>query len=162
MNLGSAGKEIYTPEIRENMKKLYEDKFGMFVHFGPYAQLEGMWNGEEVTGEWIMKRASIPVKDYEREAAAKLKPTKFDAAEWVNIAENAGMRFIVLTAKHHDGFAMYNSRHPYNIVDFGGFGRDILEELSDECRQREMNLGFYYSQSQDWYEEGGFGNHWGF
>ncbi|VGO12505.1 hypothetical protein PDESU_01058 [Pontiella desulfatans] len=159
---GSAGVGIYTPEIRENMKKLYEDKFGMFVHFGPYAQLEGMWDGKEVTGEWIMKRAFIPVKDYEREAAGKFKPVKFNAADWVTIAENAGMRFIVLTAKHHDGFAMYQSKHPYNLVEFAGYGRDILKELSEECAERDMKLGFYYSQSQDWHEPGGFGNHWDF
>ncbi len=159
---GSAGVSIYTPEIRENMKKVYEDKFGMFVHWGPYAQLEGVWDGKEVSAEWIMKRAFIPVKDYEREASGKFKPTKFNAADYVTIAENAGMRFIVITAKHHDGFAMYKSKHPYNLVDFAGFGRDVLKELSEECAKQQMKLGFYYSQSQDWHEEGGFGNHWDF
>jgi alpha-L-fucosidase len=90
------------------------------------------------------------------------KPAKFDAGEWVDIAEKAGMKFIVVTAKHHDGFAMYHSANPYNLVDFAGFGRDILKELSVECARRKMNLGFYYSQSQDWHEEGGFGNNWDF
>ncbi|MDF7806337.1 alpha-L-fucosidase [Pontiellaceae bacterium B12219] len=159
---GSAGVSIYTPEIRENMKQLYEDKFGLFVHWGPYAQLEGIWDGEEVSAEWIMKRAFIPVEDYEREASGKFKPTKFNAADFVTIAENAGMRFIVITAKHHDGFAMYKSKHPYNLVDFAGYGRDVLKELAEACADRKMKLGFYYSQSQDWHEEGGFGNHWDF
>lgn len=162
VDFGKTDVSAYTPAIRKNMKELYEDKFGMFVHWGPYAQLEGMWDGKEVTGEWIMRRAFIPINDYEREAAGKFLPEKFNAGEWVDIAENAGMRFIVLTAKHHDGFAMYNSEHPYNLVDFAGFGRDVVKELSVECAERDMNLGFYYSQSQDWHEKGGVGNHWDF
>lgn len=162
IDFGKTDSSAYTPEIRANMKKLYEDKFGMFVHWGPYAQLEGIWDGKEVSAEWIMRRAEIPVKDYEREAAGRFKPEKFNAANFVDIAENAGMKFIVITAKHHDGFAMYKSANPYNIVDFAGFGRDVLKELSDECAQRHMKLGFYYSQSQDWHEEGGYGNNWDF
>ena len=80
----------------------------------------------------------------------------------MDIAEKAGMKFIVITAKHHDGFAMYKSAHPYNLVDFAGYGRDILKELAEECEGREMKLGFYYSQSQDWHEKGASGNHWDF
>ena len=144
------------------MKQLYEDKFGLFVHFGPYAQLGGFWKGKRVAAEWIMRRGFIPVADYEKQAAGLFKPDKFNAKQWVDIAESAGMKFIVVTAKHHDGFAMYDSAHPYNLVDFAGFGRDILKELSVECAQRDMKLGFYYSQSQDWHEEGGVGNHWDF
>jgi len=162
VDFGKTNIEAYTPEVRANMEKLYHDKFGLFVHWGPYAQLEGVWEGRRVSAEWIMRRASIPVKDYEREAAGKFKPENFNAKDWVDIAENAGMKFIVLTAKHHDGFAMYKSNHPYNLVDFAGFGRDILKELSVECAERNMNLGFYYSQSQDWHEEGGVGNSWDF
>jgi alpha-L-fucosidase len=161
-HFGKTEMSAYTPEIRGNMEKLYEDKFGLFVHWGPYAQLEGIWDGKEVSAEWIMNRAPISIIDYEREAASKFIPRKFNAADWVDIAENAGMRFIVVTAKHHDGFAMYNSEHPYNIVDFAGYGRDVLKELSDECKERNMKLGFYYSQSQDWHEEGAYGNDWDF
>ena len=162
IDFGKTDVSAYTPEIRANMEKLYEEKFGMFVHWGPYAQLEGVWDGKEVAAEWIMNRAKIPVKDYEKQASGKFKPVKFNAKDWVDIAENAGMKFIVLTAKHHDGFAMYKSKHPYNLVDFAGFGRDILKELSVECAERKMKLGFYYSQSQDWHEEGGAGNDWDF
>ena len=162
VDFGKTDVSAYTPEIRANMKKLYEDKFGMFVHWGPYAQLEGVWDGKEVAAEWIMNRAQISVEDYEQQAAALFKPEKFNASDWVDIAENAGMRFIVLTAKHHDGFAMYKSKNPYNLVDFAGFNRDILKELSDECAARKMKLGFYYSQSQDWHEKGGAGNSWDF
>ncbi|MBP0905430.1 alpha-L-fucosidase [Mariniflexile gromovii] len=161
-DFGKTDVSAYTPEIRDNMQKLYEDKFGLFVHFGPYAQLEGMWKGEEITGEWIMKRAFIPIKEYEKEAAAKFKPNNFNAQEWVSIAEDAGMKFMVVTAKHHDGFAMYDSENPYNLKDYSGFGRDILKELSEACEDRDMNLGFYYSQSQDWHEEGAYGNTWDF
>lgn len=162
VDFGKTDVSAYTPEIRSNMERLYEDKFGMFVHWGPYAQLEGVWDGKEVAAEWIMNRAKISVRDYEQHAAGLFKPEKFNASDWVDIAENAGMKFIVLTAKHHDGFAMYHSKHPYNLFDFAGFKRDILRELADECAERNMNLGFYYSQSQDWHEEGGAGNDWEF
>lgn len=162
VDFGKTDQSAYTPPIRANMEKLYEDKFGMFVHWGPYAQLEGVWDGKEVAAEWIMNRGKISVKDYEQHAAGLFKPEKFNASDWVDIAENAGMKFIVLTAKHHDGFAMYDSKHPYNLVDFAGFERDILKELSNECAERDMKLGFYYSQSQDWHEEGGAGNSWDF
>lgn len=162
VDFGKTNAEAYTPEIRTNMQKLYQDKFGMFVHFGPYAQLEGMWGGKKVSAEWIMKNGQIPIKDYEKQAASKFKPSKFNAEDWVKVAEKAGMKFIVVTAKHHDGFAMYDSKHPYDLTNFAGFGRDILKELSVECAKTGMNLGFYYSQSQDWHEKGGVGNDWDF
>jgi alpha-L-fucosidase len=162
VDFGKTDPAAYTPEIRTSMEKLYHDKFGLFVHWGPYAQLEGVWNEKQVSAEWIMKRAFIPIEDYEKEAAGLFKPDNFNAGEWVDIAESAGMKFIVITSKHHDGFAMYKSANPYNLVDFAGFGRDILKELSVECAERDMNLGFYYSQSQDWHEEGAWGNTWDF
>ncbi|MDQ8179566.1 alpha-L-fucosidase [Pelagicoccus sp. SDUM812005] len=162
VDFGKTSMSAYTPEIRENMKQLYEDKIGMFVHFGPYAQLGGEWQGKRLAAEWIMKVGQIPVKEYEEHAARRFQPEKFDASEWVDIAEAAGMKFIVVTAKHHDGFAMYDSEHPYDLVDFAGFGRDIMKELAEECSERDMNLGFYYSQSFDWHEEGGVGNDWDF
>lgn len=162
VDFGKTDMSAYTPEIRENMKQLYEDKFGLFVHFGPYAQLAGQWKGKKGAAEWIMRRSFIPVEEYEKEAAGKFKPENFNAKEWVDIAENAGMKFIVLTAKHHDGFAMYKSKHPYNLFDFAGFNRDILKELAEECKERDMKLGFYYSQDQDWHEKGGAGNDWDF
>ena len=67
IDFGKTDTSAYTPEIRENMEKLYKDKFGLFVHWGPYAQLEGIWDGKEVSAEWIMRNAPIPIKDYERE-----------------------------------------------------------------------------------------------
>jgi len=160
VDFGKTPVSAYTPAIRENMKTLYEDKFGLFVHFGPYAQLGGVWEDEKPAAEWIMARGEITKEEYEEHAAGLFEPEKFVAGEWVDIAESAGMKFIVVTAKHHDGFAMYDSAHPYNLVDFAGYGRDILMELSIESEKRGMNLGFYYSQSQDWHDKGGYGNNW--
>lgn len=162
LDFGKTDRSAYTQEIRANINKLYEDKIGMFVHFGPYAQLGGTWKGRKLAAEWIMKIGQIPVKEYEDQAAKRFQPKNFKASDWVDIAEDAGMKFIVVTAKHHDGFAMYDSQNPYDLVDFAGFGRDILKELSEECAERDMNLGFYYSQSFDWHEKGGVGNDWDF
>ena len=162
LNFGKTPVSEYRPEVRENMKRLYHDKIGLFVHFGPYAQLEGIWNGKQVSAEWIMKRAEIPVNVYEQKAAALFKPDKFNADEWIDIAKEGGMGFMVVTAKHHDGFAMFKSANPYNLYDFAGFHRDLIGELSKACSRRDMKFGFYYSQSQDWHEEGGEGNDWDF
>ena len=136
-----------------------EAKFGMFIHWGLYAQLAGSWKGQEVTGigEWIMKRLEIPIPEYEK-VAAEFNPTGFNAAEWVKIAKNAGMKYIVYTAKHHDGFAMFHSDcTKYNIVDATPFGRDPVSELSRECAKEGIKLCFYYSQAQDWHESDGYG-----
>jgi alpha-L-fucosidase len=157
---GKTPAAAYTPEIRANMQALYEDKIGLFVHFGPYAQLEGWWNGKFVGCAWNMYWSRIPVGVYEEEAARKFNPQKFDAGEWVKTARDGGLRFMVVTSKHHDGFAMFKSEHPYNIHDFGSFGRDMMGELAEACRKDGMKFGFYYSQSQDWHADGGVGNTW--
>jgi alpha-L-fucosidase len=139
-------------------------KFGMFIHWGLYSQLAGFWKGEEIPGigEWIMHRASIPVEEY-RKIAQDFNPQKFDADKWVKIAKDAGMRYIVITAKHHDGFAMYHSRcSPYNIVDATPFKRDPMKELAVACQKYGLRLCFYYSHKQDWEDPDGFTNrgHW--
>jgi alpha-L-fucosidase len=162
VNFGKTPVEAYTPEIRGNMRRLYHDKIGLFVHFGPYAQLEGIWNGKQVAAEWIMNKAAIPIVDYEREAAGKFNPSRFKADEWVKVAKGAGMGFIVVTSKHHDGFAMFKSKNPYNLVDFTKFKRDLIGELSVACKKGDIGFGVYYSQSQDWHEEGAAGNTWDF
>ena len=109
-----------------------------------------------------MNRSQIPVRDYEQ-LAARFNPVKFDADEWVQLAQDAGMKYIVITSKHHDGFAMFKSNvSPYNVVDATPFKRDVLKELADACAKRGMRLGFYYSQSQDWHEKDGAGNTWDF
>jgi len=130
------------------------DKFGMFIHWGPYSLLAGEWKGQRVPvgseAEWIMERFNIPVKEY-REMARRMNPVNFNADQWVSLAKAAGMKYLVITAKHHDGFAMYHSRvSEYNIVDWTPFKRDPLKELADECQRQGIKLFFYYSQL-DWH-----------
>jgi alpha-L-fucosidase len=137
-------------------------KFGMFIHWGLYAIPAGIWRGEEVPGigEWIMLRRRIPVHEYEQ-LAKQFNPQQFNAAEWVALAKAAGQRYIVITAKHHDGFCMFDSRvTDYDIVDATPFGRDPLRELAAECERQGVRLGFYYSQTQDWHHPNGDGNDW--
>jgi alpha-L-fucosidase len=132
-------------------------RFGMFIHWGVYSVPAGTYNGQQIKGigEWIMNYASIPVAVY-AQFATQFNPTKFNADEWVSIAKNAGMKYIVITAKHHDGFAMFHTRvDGYNIYDATPFKRDPLAELADACRKQGMKLGFYYSQAQDWHHAGG-------
>jgi len=146
------------------MKWFREAKFGLFIHWGLYAVPAGEWKGEKISGigEWIMNRAKIPVKEYEQ-LAAKFNPVKFNAEEWVKLAEDAGMKYIVITSKHHDGFAMYGSKvSKYNIVDATPFKRDPLKELAEACARHGIRFGFYYSQAQDWHEPNGAGNTWDF
>ena len=146
-------------EIKHDVKmKWWRDaRFGMFIHWGLYAQPAGEWDGKEIPGisEWIMLRAKIPVKDYEK-IAESFNPVKFDAEAWVKLAKSAGIKYIVITSKHHDGFAMYHSlASKYNIYDATPFKRDPLKELADACKKYGIRLGFYYSQAQDWHESGG-------
>jgi alpha-L-fucosidase len=133
-----------------------EAKFGLFIHWGLYAIPAGEWQGKEVAGgEWIMNRAKIPVQEYAR-LADQFNPVQFNADEWVQLATDAGMKYIVITSKHHDGFAMFGSKaSPYNIVDATPFKRDVFGELAAACRRQAMPFGFYYSQSQDWHHPGG-------
>lgn len=140
-----------------------EAKFGMFIHWGPYSQLAGEWNGirqVENQAEWIMKYLKIPVSEY-RQIAKTFNPIKFNAKEWVQLAKSTGMKYIVITAKHHDGFAMYKSKvSEYNIVDWTSFGRDPLKELADACEKEGIKFGVYYSHREDWDHPGGYGNDW--
>lgn len=131
---------------------LDEAKYGMFIHWGVYSTL--------ANGEWVMCRTRIPVAEY-REMASKFNPVKFNADEWVAVAKNAGMKYITITSKHHDGFAMFDSdASEYNIVDYTPFKRDVLQELKDACDKAGIKLGFYYSQTQDWEFPGGAGRKW--
>ena len=127
-------------------------RFGMFIHWGLYSIPAGTWDGKQVPsiGEWIMNNASIPVADY-KALAAQFNPTGFSAHDIVALAKSAGMKYIVITAKHHDGFAMFDSKaNSFNIVAATPFHRDPLRELADEARKQGIKLGFYYSQDQDW------------
>jgi alpha-L-fucosidase len=142
-----------------------EARFGMFIHWGLYSIPAGTWNGKQVPGigEWIMNRGTIPVADY-KALASQFNPTAFSAHDIVALAKSAGMKYIVITSKHHDGFAMFDSKaDPFNIVAATPFHRDPIRELAEECRKQGIKLGFYYSQDQDWTAPGGAalktGNH---
>ncbi len=119
-----------------------EAKFGMFIHWGVYAE-----RGE---GEWVMKVAKIPAAEYEK-LLPQFNPVKFDAAEWVDLARRAGQRYMVITSKHHDGFAMYDSNvSDYDIIDATPYSRDPMKALADECRKQGIHFGFYHS-ILDWH-----------
>lgn len=154
-----------TPEQHaQRMAWWREARFGMFIHWGIYSVPAGIWNGQKIDhiGEWIMHDAKIPVAEYAA-FAAKFNPVKFDADAWVRTAKAAGMKYIIITAKHHDGFAMFDTGvSTYDIVDATPFKRDPLKELAAACAREGIRLGFYYSQAQDWHHAGGAarGGHW--
>jgi alpha-L-fucosidase len=146
------------------MKWFREAKFGMFIHWGLYAVPEGVWKGKEIAGigEWIMHRAQIPVSEYEK-LAEVFNPVKFNAREWVKIARDAGMKYLTITSKHHDGFALFKSdASSYNMVDATPYGKDVIAALARECKKAGIKLCFYYSQKQDWHHPDGSGNRWDF
>jgi alpha-L-fucosidase len=134
----------YTP-TSENMKsrEWFQDaKFGLFIHWGVYSVL-----GD---GEWVMNNQRIPISTYEK-LPAFFNPTEFNPAEWVKMAKDAGMKYITITSKHHDGFAMYDSKvSDYNIVKKTPYGKDVLKMLAEECRKEGIKLFFYHSQL-DWH-----------
>jgi alpha-L-fucosidase len=127
-----------------------EAKFGMFVHWGPPAVLGGYWKGNRNSAEWIQLTANIPNSEYEK-FAAQLNPVQFDAKKWISIAKQAGMKYITITAKHHDGFCMFDSKlTDYDIIDWTPFGRDPMKELAAACAEEGIKLCFYYSIT-DWH-----------
>ena len=139
-------------------------RFGMFIHWGIYSVPAGVYHGKEIPGigEWIMNNAKIPVAEYQKNAA-QFNPVDFNADEWVKLAKYAGMKYIVITSKHHDGFAMFHSQvSPYNVVDATPFKRDVIAEIAAACKKHGIVLGLYYSQAQDWHAPGGatIGGHW--
>lgn len=154
----------FAAETTKALQHFDDIKFGMFIHWGLYSVPAGEWKGEYVRGigEWIMFRKRIPVAEYEQ-LARQFNPVKFNGGAWAQVARDAGMRYLVITSKHHDGFAMFGSKaSPYNIVDATPFKRDPMKELSAACAERGIDFGFYYSQDQDWHEAGGRGNNWDF
>jgi alpha-L-fucosidase len=127
-------------------------RFGMFIHWGLYAIPAGAWNGESIDGigEWIMDRANIPVDEYEP-LAGQFNPTKFNAVEWVKIAKDAGMKYIVITSKHHDGFCLFDTAATdWDVVDSTPYRKDLLIQLSLECRKQGLKFCTYYS-IMDWH-----------
>ena len=140
-----------------------EARFGMFVHWGVSAVLGGTWNGKPYQGyaEHIQRMAKIPVPVYHEKVAGAFHPTNFDADAWVKLAKDTGMGYFIITAKHHDGFAMYDSKvSPWNVVDATPWHHDPMKDLSAACKTHGIKFGFYYSHAFDWGEENGSGNDW--
>ena len=142
------------------MKSWFKEAgFGLMIHWGLYSVLAGEWRGKRMDyiGEWVMSKYEIPNTEYEK-LANVFNPIYFDAEERVCAAKAAGMQYMVVTAKHHDGFALFHSAvDAYNVVDATPFGRDVIRELADACRKNGMKFGLYYSQVIDWHEEHGGG-----
>lgn len=138
-----------------------ELEFGMMIHWGLYSVLGGEYKGKrmDTIGEWAQSYFKIPNSEYEK-LAKVFNPIYFNADEWVETAKTAGMKYIVMTAKHHEGFAMYKSEaDKFNVVDATPFGGDVVAELAEACRRHDMKFGLYYSQEIDWRCEhgGGYG-----
>jgi alpha-L-fucosidase len=157
--------KVFPAEMKEQvdarMKWWHDARFGMFIHWGVYSVPAGVYKGQDIPGigEWIMNTAKIPVEEYEI-FAKEFNPVKFDAAEWVRIARDAGMKYIVITSKHHDGFSMWNSEvSKYDIVDFAPYGKDILKVLSEECNKQGITLCFYHS-IMDWHQPDANADNW--
>lgn len=134
------------------LEEFRADHFGLFIHFGVHSKLGGIWKGEKIPyyAEQIMNHARITILEYEA-VAKDFNPTDFNADEIVLLAKNAGMKYIVFTTKHHDGFCMFDTQTTdYDIVDFTPYGKDIVKELADACHRHGMKLGFYYSLP-DWH-----------
>jgi len=132
-------------------------RFGMFIHWGVYAVPAGVYKGKNISGigEWILDRADIPVPEY-KTYASRFNPVKYDPDAWVRLAKEAGMKYIVITSKHHDGFALFDSKvTDWDVVDATPYGKDLLKPLARACKKHNMKLGFYYSQAQDWCHKGG-------
>ncbi len=145
---------------KQQLKWWQEARFGLFIHWGIYSI--------PARGEWVMYNERIPVKEYEQ-LAAQFNPVRFDADEWVRLAKDAGMKYIVITAKHHDGFSMFKTGvSDFNIADATPYQKDVLKELAEACRKEDIKLGFYYSHVREWrhpmaqsYEAQGRPDRWG-
>ncbi len=140
-------------------KEFNDLKFGMFIHWGAYSTLGGIWKGKQIPGlgEWVMYHGQITRDEY-KEVCKKFNPVGFNADEWVKLAKDAGMKYIVAMPKHHDGFAMYHSLvTDYNIYSMTPFKRDPIEEIYNACKKYGIRMGIYYSHSIDWMDGGDAG-----
>ena len=154
-----------SPAKMRGHESFNQQKYGMFIHWGLYSQLGGVYKGKKMeeggTGprvaEWVMRRKEIPRAEYAK-LADSFNPTRFNAEEWVEVAKAAGMKYMVITSKHHDGFALFDSDvSDFNVVDASPFGRDIIRELEQACEKAGIAFGVYYSHSIDWKDGGDAG-----
>ena len=146
--------------MTDNKKWFKEEAmFGLMIHWGLYSLLGGEYRGKRMdqVAEWAQSYFRIPVEEYSALAKA-FNPIYFDAEEWVKTAKDAGMNYLVVTSKHHDGFCMFDSAYDdYNVVKATPFGRDVISELSSACKKHDLKFGLYYSQELDWHEPDGGG-----
>ena len=149
-----------SPRLAATKKWFKEAQFGMMAHWGLYTLAGGEWNGKpgrRAYAEWLQWGERLPMKEYAALAKA-FNPVLFAPKDWMKRARDAGMKYFVITSKHHDGFAMYRSKaSKYNVVDATPFGRDPLEEIAEACRDTGIRLGLYYSQDLDWSDPDGGG-----
>ena len=142
----------------QRMQWWSEAKFGMFIHWGVYSELAGVYKGyrqNKGDAAWIMNRCKIPVGEY-RKYADEFNPVEYDPEGWIKMARDAGMKYIVITAKHHDGFALFDTEaSDWDIVDATPYKKDLLKPLARACEKYGLKLGFYYSQANDWTNPGG-------
>ncbi len=138
------------------MKWFREARFGMFIHWGIYAVPAGTHKGKQIDGlgEWIMAKGEIPMSDYQL-YAKEFNPVKYNPEAWVLLAKEAGMKYIIITSKHHDGFALFDSKvSQWDVVDASPYGKDLIAPLAEACKKHNIKLGLYYSQAQDWNQGG--------
>ncbi|NLG25560.1 MAG: alpha-L-fucosidase [Clostridiales bacterium] len=147
----------------DSLQWFREARFGMFIHWGLYAAAAGEWDGEDVPaiGEWIMYYRRIPLARY-RSLMDQFTGRAFDARAIAALAAAAGMKYLAITAKHHEGFALFDSAVTGYKATAAAFGRDAIRELADACRERGLTFCLYYSQAQDWAERDAYGNTWDF
>jgi alpha-L-fucosidase len=139
------------------LKWFKDARFGMFIHWGVYAVPAGVWQDKEIPGigEWILKNGKIPVADY-KSFANDFNAANYDPQAWADLAKEAGMKYVVITSKHHDGFALYDSAaSEWDAVNASAAKRDLLEPLAKAVRDKGLKFGLYYSQAQDWIHPGG-------
>jgi alpha-L-fucosidase len=136
-------------------------RFGCFMHWGVYSVLAGRWpNANGTYSEHIMRWGKIPLDVYKKVAVEKFNPVDFNAEEWIKLLKQAGMKYLIITAKHHDGFAVFRSDAYYYDLDLTPFKRDPMLELREACTKYGLKFGFYYSQAFDWEHPDGAGNDW--
>ncbi|MCX7006327.1 MAG: alpha-L-fucosidase, partial [Kiritimatiellaeota bacterium] len=154
---GSSGTKLGASKA-DRMALFRDGNYGMFIHWGLFSHLGGQWHDQTFygIGEWIKRQMKISEADY-MALAKEFNPSEFDAREIARVAKAAGMKWIIITSKHHEGFAMFKSAHPFNIVDATPFHRDPMKELAVACREAGLGFGFYYSHNQDWTAPGGSG-----
>ena len=146
-----------------NKEWFKQAKYGMMIHWGLYSIPAGEWKGKRIPhiGEWLQSYFRIPNAEY-TDLAKIFNPVYFNAEEWVKLAIDSGMQYMIVTSKHHEGFAMYHSKvDKFNVVDATPFGRDVIGELAEACSKHGLKFGLYYSQELDWQHPHGGGYHAG-